>query len=162
MADQSHSLPTPRSYDPGPVCGSDHSALLVDTPPNFLWNLSYESCGIRPLLPSLLCIWSHSPHKDVTHKLLSQWIAPSRVSQSLCTFEEFLYWSSTLPHHDYLALHGQDRLSPEQSIHNILQQTIHTGSAWNLYNNTFQNNQTFNRIIKKHEFPPNPQLSIAT
>lgn len=85
-------------------------------------------------------------------KLFSLCTAPSKVSQSLFTFEEFLYWSSALPHHDYLALHGQDRVGPEQSIHNILQQTIHTCSAWNLYSNTFQNNQTFNRLLRSMNF----------
>ena len=44
---------------------------------------------------------------------------------------------------------------PWTEIHNILQQTINTCSAWNLYNNT--NNQTFNRIVKKQEFSPIPQ-----
>ena len=33
-------------------------------------------------------------------------VLPPKVCHSLFTFEEFLYWSFTLPCHNYLALHG--------------------------------------------------------
>lgn len=60
----SHSLTTPRSYEPAPVWGSIHSVpLLVEAPPNFSWNPSYKPCGMSTPLPSLVWIWYNLPTK---------------------------------------------------------------------------------------------------
>lgn len=77
---------------------------------------------------SLVWIWYNLPHKDMTDKWLSPYATPPKVCHSLFTFEELLYWSFTLPclARATIWLFMAKRVSPQQSMHNILQQTIHT------------------------------------
>lgn len=119
---------------------------------DFSWNLSNQSWGLVPCCPA----WFGS---GITYST-KMW----HTNSFLCillhvkSVTACLLWRNLLPFHLISQLYGQDRVSPEQSIHNILQQTIHTCSVSNLYSNTFQ---IFNRLIK-HEFLPIPRLLVAS